>query len=304
MPHPRTVSLLLALSAGLGACGTPKVRWTPEEVDRQLDRIETNVPNCQVVERDAPSSARVIPGLLRADGSCGGTLLGTSEHDNGVTDFEVVFSSYCVETDEGQVTLDGALRAREIGTPSDDGPIIDSLESETDGPITATHEDGSVTELELRGGKVEYGKPATWAPEAPDEANPDILTAKDGTITFPDGSVSYIRDVEVVRVGDTAATLEITSGTIGIEGEGESDLRTVEGDPLVFDVLGLGFTGGAGELQGKGDTNLVVRPNPEMPGRFDLELDGAPFERSMDCGAGLAPAMEIGFAVFLELPLY
>ncbi len=283
----------------VGGC-TSKVSWTEAKVDEELSQIEDNVPFCHVIEAGADVSAKAFP---RANGTCGGAISGTSEHDNGVTDYEILLEGYCLTTDDGDLVLDGVLRAREVGKPSDDGPIIDRLEGSTDGPVIIDH-GGEITEFELQDGLVEYGLPEAWAPGVPTEDDPDLLSVKEFALTFPDGSTTFVTDVEASRTGDMTLELTVTAGEFGVRGDYTSDLRTPEGEPLVFDLAYLNFGGSGAELQGKRGSVLTIIPEPLVPGRFDLELDGEPYKSSLDCSEGVVPVMTIGAALYTELPIY
>ena len=301
---PRSPALLLSLGAVLLAsgCGDPKYKWTTELLDEELDRVASLLPMCEAVERGQAIS-RPMPSRARTDGPCGGSIEGTSEHDNGITDFELLLSGFCAQGSAGSVVLDGVIKAREVGKPGNTGPVVNALEVETDGPLTAD-QSGDVSSWEVVKLKVEYGQPQEGSPGVPDEANPDRISVEEFSATYADGTVSYMRNVEMTRVGPfTAATLEITNGITGTEGIGRADMRTDEADPLIFDIGSLGFTSGLAQFEGKG-SSLSVIPNPQSPGVIDLELDGVPHSRSLDCSAAADPLLDIGFALLLELPVY
>lgn len=295
----RELRIALVGVALLTGCGGKKISWDEAEVQLYLDRVVGNVLHCEAMGPAGPA-ARTLPDLERADGSCGGTLLGTSEHENGITDYVVTFERFCVSSDEGDVVVDGTFLAKQIGTPSDSGPVISRAEVETDGPVTIENPDGSVLALEIEGA-VDYGYPEAWTPGIPDDANPDVGRIRSGTLTLDDGTVMFVEDVEIVRTGGLVATMEITGGRMGTEGEGTADIRTREGDPLVMETLVL--TGGTVDFEGAGGTVASIAPSPETAGVFVLELDGAELPTQLDCSAGVAPLLEAGLALLTELPL-
>lgn len=297
----RLLALLLA-PAVIAGCGDARYQWTAEVLDAELDRVADTLPFCAAVPRGQPA-ARQAPSRRRSEGPCGGSVEGSSVHEDGNTDYDVLLDGFCVQGDQGTLVLDGAVVAREVGTPSDAGPVVEALELDTDGPLLLI-EGGDTAEWQISNFRVVYGMPQPGSPGVPDAENPDRISVGEFTATFADGTVSYMRGLELTRSGPyTGATLEIVDGITGTVGEGRADLRTPEGDPLTFDIGSLGFTGGAVDYAGKGSTVTAV-PSPTQPGVVDLELDGTPHERSLDCSAGVAPLLDVGFALLVELPVY
>ena len=293
--------IALTFSSAILAAGcTPKVSWTEEKVLEELTQIEENVPLCHTIPRDLASTDS---SRRRVDGACGGSVTGSSEHENGVTDYEVLLSAFCLETTEGQLTVEGTLLSKEVGTPSDNGPIIDRLEWGTDGPMVFDHE-GEITEVEMSDGLVEYGVPEAWAPGVPTADAPDLLSVRELSLTFPDGSTTFVADIQATRVGSAPLELTVTEGQFGVRGDYSSDLRTPEGEPLVFDLTYFNFGGSGAELLGRGDSVLTIVPEPLAPGRFDLLLDGEPFSTSLDCTEAVTPIWYLAAALYAEVPIY
>lgn len=301
----RTLAVVLLTTS---ACGG-KITLDPAAVDARLDRFDETVPLCASADgaamRAIGHALRAAPrrddaSLTRA-GSCGGSLDVTSAHESGVTDYAVTATAFCLNSAEGALTLDGALAARQIGKPSDAGPVISAFELSTDGPVTLASPSGTIT-LALDGARADYGVPAAWIPGVPDAEHPDVVTIRSATATFDvDGRVDFVRDVRFERVGAAPATITIDRGEAGTEGEGYVDVRTADGAPLTYDFGQLAFTSGTLELVGRGGT--VVTVTPSAPATFAITLDGAPYDRGLDCAAARAPLVEGLAAVIEALPI-
>ncbi len=316
-------SILLASVLLVGCSG--KLKLDEATVDAHLDDIDATWPLCSTQEA-APSSMRVVGRELsdlswaahatervlgstspryRSAGSCGGSLDALSEHANGITDYELTFAAYCIHSDDGDVVVDGVVRAREEGTPSDSGPIVSALESSTDGPLTIA-QGGSTMELTLDDARVQYGIPAAWAPSPPDEQHPDVLTVGGLRAVFPgdDDREDYVRNLRIERVGSTAASITIVNGQAGTSGEGHVEVHTAADDPVVFDFGQLQVTSGTVVLDGAGGSVVTLKPDPSAPGTILLTLDGVPYDRDVDCTAARIPLVEVGWALLMELPIH
>ncbi|HMV65252.1 MAG TPA: hypothetical protein PKA64_00280 [Myxococcota bacterium] len=300
----------LAALIALTACGKDKATLVLDEatVTSRLEEIGRDVPGCDVsagaelARVMAGVGALPVPDVSTVSGTCGGTLTVTSEHANGITDYTLVAASLCAGSADGDVVLDGTIQAREIGEPSDVGPVISAFELDSEGPI-AIAQGGGTIDLEIDGIRAEYGKPAAWYPEEPDAANPDVTTVDEVRITFSsDGRTEVLRGLRVERTGGSGASLTITDGQLGREGEGFANLRTPPGEPLLIDTFGLSLSGGAIELDGAKDT--VLRVTPGGSGTLVFELDGAPFPTGLDCSVGRQPMVEVGMALLVSLPIY
>jgi hypothetical protein len=312
----RLGTLIVALT--LVGCES-KIRLDEEALELRLDRIEETTPLCgadnstsalRVVSQLAQAArvARAI-GLtdrpMSASGACGGTLEATSAHESGVTDYVLTMQDFCLQSDGGDVVLDGVVLATENGRPTDSGPIISSLEVETDGIVSLDHVDGGL-EVEIDGIRVDYGYPETWAPGVPDEKNPDVTTVKEATVAYVDGDgrVDYLRDLRVERTGDFPSVLEVVKGQVGTEGEGYVDVQTAEDDPVVFNVSTLQVESGTIELHGAGGTVANIQRDPSTPGAFVVALEDGSYTRTLDCSDAVYPFVQGGLALLFELPIY
>jgi len=331
MRHVRELMLALAVSALAAGCGDKPLVLDQATVDDRLDRLEEMVPNCESPDVATPTramrtaarqmqklsegarllgkaSGRLPPLLPMAgvgsSGSCGGTLDVTFEHGHGDTDYVLDFSGFCMSSDDGDIVLNGTVKGFEDGTPSDLGPVADSLEVSTDGPLEVVAE-GNTMQVTLEGARTEYGNPAAGSPGAPDDENPNVTTVREASVVYVDFDEreDYIHDLRVERTGGTTATVRILDGVLGTRGEGRVDIRTPEGDPLVINLLGPTVTSGTIELQGADDTVMTLQPGAE-PGMIDLTLNGAPFDRMADCSSARTPLVESVAAIFLALPIY
>lgn len=318
-PSTRSRHLVLSLAAlTLFGC-EGKIRLDAEEVDLRLDRIEETIPLCgasdsqaamRTVSRVAAASRTMrASGLVgdgfAASGPCGGSLDVSSEHEHGVTDYVLTMSSFCLQSEGGDVVLDGVVLASEKGKPSDVGPVISAFELSTDGALEVGHVDGDM-EVEIDRIRAEYGYPATWTPGVPDEANPDVTTVGEVKLSYPgsDERTDFVRDLRISRTGAGVATYVIEDGKVGTDGDGYADVRTPEQDPLVVDLGALQVQSGTIELHGAGGTVLSVQRDPSQPGVFVVTLDGEPYQRSLDCSDAILPVVQGGLVLLGELPIY
>lgn len=323
---PRTLTRAGFVGLMLAGCGEKKLLIDAEVVNTQIDRVDANVPLCSATDAGpspmralapqlgrlpqllAPIQAakRFVPrGSLRTAGSCGGDFSVTWEHESGVTDYTAAFQALCLESDDGVVVLEGSLTAREIGTPSDSGPVISAFEARTDGPIAVLH-DGKRMLVEIDEVRTEFGKPETWAPGFPDDANPDRTTLTEATVTWPDdgGRVEFARDVEIERTSGIPYTIHVRAGVVGTEGEGAVDVRTPDDDPVVFGLSIPFVQSGAIDLLGSKQSSVRLTANPSAAGVIDIALNGEPFDRGVDCGLARQPLLEGALILMSELPLY
>lgn len=317
------VLLVLAVAATGFAC-SDRMRLDAERVDLTLDRVDASVPLCAAIEAGAPSSARSLAASLGAlqeavraptfrgpggsrtsSGSCGGSLDVTYDHANGITDYVASFAAYCLESDDGPVTLDGVVLAREEGHPTDSGPMIEAFEARTDGELVISQNAEKMV-LELGRIRTEYGNPNTWAPDPPDADHPDRTEVDRADLSFPDydGRKDFARNLRTERTSGWPMTIHIVTGEVGTRGEGVVDIRTPEDDPLVIQIGLPIFEGGSVVLTGARGSEVVVRPAATAEGVFDVELEGVPFSRSVDCGMARGPLLEGALALMTELPLH
>lgn len=239
-----------------------------------------------------------------SSGACGGEVTVQSEHANGITDYDVLFDAFCLQSTDGDVVIDGHITGREIGTPSDSGPVISAFEADTVGELGFTSPAGSFG-ITLTGARVDYGVPATWEPGVPDEASPDRVVVDQIAVTLdPSGAVDVVRDLELTRVGGLSMEITITGGQLGREGESFVNIRTPEGEPVGASLGSLSLTGaGSIRLEGAEDTVIVVHPGPSA-GSFTFEVNGAAYPDRLDCGGSRQVTYDIVAALISALPLY
>lgn len=304
MPRSASYSLTLSLlllgcpgGAGGGGNDGPLLTLDEATVDLHLDRVESDLPWCV-----APEVGAAARSLGRSSGSCGGSLSATRDHGNGDTEYLVALDDFCMDDAGQSVLATGTLRLFEDGTPSDFGPVIASHQAATQGPI-ALEQAGGNADLDIEAFRIDYGYPDV-TPGAPDESHPDVLTLGAFEMTQADGRVDFVRHLRVEAVGSSTVTLEITDGAWGAAGEGHVAIRTAADDPLIIDRTSYALVGGTLELVGEDDVVLALQPDPARPGVYTLTLDGAPFDREVDCGAANAPLTQLLFAVLAEAPIF
>jgi hypothetical protein len=237
-------------------------------------------------------------------GTCGGSLDVTFDHESGVTDYEAIMADYCVSGAEGDSVYNGTVVAKEVGNPSDNGPVIESLELSTVGAVTVTQ--GTQTlEITVEDVETDYGVPQEWEPGFPDEANPDRTKIGAIRVVYPStGREDFVENLEIERSTGLPATVTILSGTSGTVGDDIANIRTAEGEPLILDVYNGTFQGGTLEIVGAKDTLVAVTPRPGSPGVYDVTLDGVPYDQSIDCSNGEAPRSVAVQALLQALPVY
>jgi hypothetical protein len=332
MHMKRQIWLALVATLLLGGCKDKLIVIDEASADLRFDEIDESLPTCSSMDDGTPTramrstmdqlqpfvrAARLLSGSkgrmpqllpmagVGSSGSCGGSLDVEFDHGNGDTDYVLTFNQYCVSSNDGDVVLNGTVEAFEDGTPSDTGPVVDSLELETDGEVEIVH-NGETMLATVRGARTEYGLPAAGGPQPPTAENPNVTTIRGASAVFVDhdNREDYVRDMRVERTGGTTATVTILEGETGTTGVGRVDIRTAANDPLVIDMVGAQITSGTVELLGADDTIMTMQPSSTQPGVFDVTVNGQPFDRSVDCTDAQAPVAEGTMALFLALPLY
>ena len=293
----RAATALLAVAL-LPAC-TKRLTIDEETVNTHLDRVTEDWPMCRAIEAGA---APLVDMGARAAGSCGGEVTATFEHGNGDTDYSVTFDAFCLQTEEGPMTIDGDLRVFEDGTPSDFGPVIDRRTMDSVGPLHSEGPFGTL-DAEITGFEWAYGYPDV-DPGVPDDANPDVITLQSLEVTVEGGRVDVIRNVELTATGDTTRTIRMLDGEIGSEQDGVADMMTPEDDPLVLDMTDLSIVSGSLEFHGAGNSVLVATPDPTRPGVYTLTVNGEAFDRDVDCSGALSPLIAAMVAMAFEVPLF
>ncbi|MBW1881657.1 MAG: hypothetical protein JRJ84_25135 [Deltaproteobacteria bacterium] len=332
--HTKHHASIFALAAALllGGCGDKLIVIDEAAADYRLDEIDASLPLCGAMDVGTPTRAmrsavgqmqqfarytrllsgskgRMPPMLPMAGvgstGTCGGSLDVTFDHGGGDTDYVLAFNSYCMTSSDGDIVINGVVEAFEDGKPSPMGPVVDSLEMETDGEVEIVH-NGETILATIRGDRTEYGIPAAGGPGIPDAENPNVRTLREASAVFVDhdNREDYIRDVRIERTGGTSATVTILEGEAGTKGVGRVDIRTAAGDPLVINVGGSRVVSGTVELLGADDTIMTLQPSCTQPGVIDITVNGAPYDQAADCSTALGPAAEAVVAMYNALPLY
>ncbi len=299
---PLIVGLTLLASLVLLAGCTPQWRLTEARVDTLLDRVDVSWPMCHT---PAAGTAQPTAREERSAGGCGGTLSATYEHEEGDTAWTVTLADFCMNSEEGKVILDGVITAFEAGMPGHYGPVVESVEVATTGPMDLMHR-GSTAQLEIGGLLTEFGYPDSSGGEVPDESNPDEIMLGELLLTNlnDDGRKDFVQDVRLERTGGDIATLRVIDGRLGTNRDGYVALRTPEDDPIVLDTLTGSFVSGSLELHGAGDTVLVATPDLDRQGVYGLTLNGEPHAREVDCSAAAQPLTQAIVAFLVEAPLF
>jgi hypothetical protein len=281
-------------------------------VTDRMARLVAVAPTCSLTSAEAGgdrsdatrdgSSASPPPAGVGAVGSCGGTLEVMSDHNNGVTVYELDFSDFCMAGDVTDVVMNGLVIGTEFGTPSDSGPVIEALEMETNGPLEVVH-DGARMEFTLAGARVDYGVPATWGPGVPTAEAPDVTVVESLTVHFPDGEEADVTlaDVRAERVG-ASPSYTIDGGVLAFAGVGHVALSTAPGQPVVLDPFQP--ESGAILLDGADDTQIAVTMGTDPLLRFTYALDGDAMDAGLDCSATTPLLLEAVGALFQALPFY
>lgn len=251
--------------------------------------------------RRAGLDVRMIAGA-GTTGSCGGSLDVDYEHGDGTTVYTLNFADFCASGEVTDVTMNGTVVGKEIGRPTDDGPMISAFEMQTEGPLGIAY-DGGGLEVNATGIRSDFGNPSTWQPASPDEANPDVTRVRSVTFTPTSGDFPEmaLQGLEFERPGPSRE-IAITAGVFGVKGDGHVRVSTPPGELLVLDPFKP--TGGAIVLGGADDTEVVARPVPGDALSFELEVEGAPFEQGLDCSDTVGVGLEIGAALLGALPVY
>lgn len=305
-----------AVACGGGGGGqSPTLVLDEALVNTRIEQAGAAVPGCdttggaEMVLRAIAEVAAVRQSpppeatTLIADGPCGGQAFMGSTHENGSTDYTVAFSAFCTNSADGAVTLDGSVYGRQVGTPSDDGPVISAFEAST--PSLVVGQNGQTIEIVVDGARVDYGNAGTWEPAEPDDAHPNRFQVTHAQASFSaDGREVVLDDLTMLGTGTYAApVLEITGGQLGDAGEGFAVLATPPGEPLTLDPLNLRVTSGAVVMNGADDTSLRVDVDDNNPGVFSFTLDGTALPLGLDCSQARGPLVSVGLALLSGLAL-
>jgi hypothetical protein len=310
----------LAACAGGGGSDDPTLVLDDALVGERITQVGAAVPGCDTTGAAvAAAVARVLrpPVALGgarqnpppeateviASGACGGEVRVGSVHESGVTDYTIAFVSYCATAADGDVTLDGTVYGRQVGTPSDNGPVISAFEAST--PSVVVSQNGQTIDLVVDGARVDYGNPAAWDAGEPDDTHPNQFAITEATATFSaDGRKIVLGDFTMTGTGPyTAPILAVTGGRFGDAGEDFAVLSTPPDEPLVLDPLGLRISDGALVMSGAEDTSLRIDFDDNTAGVFTFTLDGTAFPTGLDCTAARGPLVATGLALLQGLAL-
>lgn len=239
------------------------------------------------------------PGFDETDvGDCGGTVRARSSHSDGVTTIGFTFNNVCIGVPGVETfTLDGDLTWKEVGTPSDVGPVIDKVTLDSNLLSLTETVNGTSETTEVAFSNIEYifGTPGV-IPGDPTEAAPDLLNV--GTLLIKNGDSGAVVKLEDLAasiagndLGDTI--IEITGGRYFMPTAGYVEIATVEGDPLVINELGA-LTGGSLVLTG---TDGEVTVTPQANGMIDIAVNGNPLGTTVNCAELLGDLGDV------ELPI-
>ena len=217
-------------------------------------------------------------------GNCGGTLNLSDVHANGVTTYTYTFNNFCSVDDSvsppEQSKVNGTMTAREIGTPSANGPIVSSMEASAN-QLTLIAK-GETTELTMNKATLTYGVPAAWDPGDATATNPDRVRIDQATVRF----VNQNRTHKIANFsastyesgGDNV--LNISSGTYTTTTHGYLNLTT--GQPIIMNENG-DWVSGSLNLVGSDGNTVVVTPSSSANGVMNVALNGTALGASLDC---------------------
>jgi hypothetical protein len=296
----------LALVLLVACNGDPKPTLVLDEavVADVLTTVTTVVPNCDVGSTEAARTPPTGPQYAGtgSTGACGGSLDVTFNHESGVTDYDVTLADLCLTGPQGDMTWSGGIAATEIGTPSDDGPIIKAFELSTVGDLTILTGGETVT-ASITDARADYGDPQPWYPGLATEAKPNVVEVD--TIAVDLGGDAYtLTGLRYEAVGEFMSTsIAVTGGLL--EGPGGTvTVRTNDGAPLAIMVAGGAVTAGGLVLGGADDTEVVLTPVDGSIGVFDITVNGAAYPDRLDCVDAIGPTGALTVALMSALPIY
>jgi len=211
------------------------------------------------------------------------TKVGT--HDEGVDDVVYTFVNYCLGDEVDSVTLNGVADVKNVGEPSDSGPIPQYVElsTGTDGlQATEKSAEGSFTHIaKLDDFVYTYGNGDDGATaDQPSSMTANLLSVTDGR----SGEVFSVSNVGIsTYYGDSSDTpdvvIDIDSVTYTDPDTGTVTVST--GTPIVVNDAGV-MESGTIEVTGSNDAVLVMEPSSTIENSFDVVFDGESLG-VMDC---------------------
>jgi hypothetical protein len=229
------------------------------------------------------TSIAIEPQII--EGDCGGTMTITSAHLDGVTTVTLLCNNFCSpdETTDppGEIKINGKLIVKEVGTPSDLGPVISKYTAATEGELTVVTDADQVS-LTLNNFAYTFGSPGV-EPGVPTQSNPDQVTMGQLTVNF----VTQNRVITIANLNATSYesgdndVIAMSSGRFSISDKGYVDVSTSQ--PLIMNSDG-DLVSGEVVFEGANDNVVTVTSGGES-GTFSLKLNGEPMDKGMDCSA-------------------
>ena len=217
-------------------------------------------------------------------GDCGGTLNISDVHASGITTYTYAFNNFCSKDNSvsppAESKVHGTLTAREIGTPTANGPFVTRMEATTDQlQLTAK---GETTVLSMNKATVTYGVPANWGPGDATASNPDMVEIDQATVRFESQNRTHSitnLNASTYESGDNSV-LNISSGTYTTTNHGYLNLAT--GQPIVVNGNGDWISGSL-SLAGADGNTVVVTPSTSANSVVNVALNGTQLGASLDC---------------------
>ncbi len=201
-----TVAVMLDSVAQIDGCEKVIFQTAP-----LFDHIANPTEEDAASEENAPSLS--YPINTTAEGTCGGSLSITGEHDGGTDTLLYSYIDFCSDYEDRKVTSSGQLNVLHKGTPSDLGPIVYEDTISTSGELTEQFDknDGSTASYQVSMSRYSQhfsdGDKATSATQT----NPDTITISSAYAIDSDGerySTSNVRADVFVE----SSTINVVTG--------------------------------------------------------------------------------------------
>lgn len=215
-----------------------------------------------------------------------GTVSVSFDHSSGSTSFSFTFTNYCKrDSDKDRETIfNGTASAKQNGTPGAFGPTYKGVDAKTTGTgvSAATYDTSGVTrvgpavgpvgtlvsdlDIDISGYSIDFGKPATWSPDAPDAADPDVDTIASLSIrNLGTGDVTRIEDVRIESYQQTltSSNVTVTGGWVSNTQLGTFSVATDPANPLIIDDFGT-VEQGTLIATGAKNTTLTLTANDNL----------------------------------------
>lgn len=288
----------------------------------QAEELVTLVSTKTIPADAADSKSAAAPRAIIA-GPCGGSVTVTSDHADGSTDYQMAFSQYCMAVPapvamlsaersidgaatkvvaDDELLIDGIVNARQVGKPSDFGPLVSELNSSFKDLALTVGADRTVVSVDSA--KTVYGTPfLSWLQPAPTEADPDKFSVSKVTMDFETrGTVDVVRSLSGTRWGPTdAAIVDINAGSY-VRGETGEAFNIATPSTIVVNIEQAEWVSGEVDLLGADNTGMTVAPG-DSTGTYTVVLNGDA-TGSADCADGQEPLEHIVDLVVDQLPIY